>query len=141
MELFYSIFPLVKDEYNQIISDQNAEIKKDSLLFWIAKLFDIYDLNFEEKIDGILDRIMRILSREYNVKLVMIFDQINELKLKKESKKMEFIYNLILKKTGNNLSLIQCASNNNIFTRDNYKDYILKRIKTQLIMYLLNFTM
>jgi len=87
-----------------------------------------------DSIQNILERILVILNEKYKVKLVAIIDQINEIKLdklNKQSNKMELIYNLLLKNSSENICLIQCASNNNYFTRDNYKDFMLNQSQSQ----------
>jgi hypothetical protein len=138
-ELFYSIFPLIKDEYNQIKSDENLPIEENSLLFLILKLFNTNVINFMDSIQNIFEKILAIINEKYEVKLVVVIDQINEIKLNKRYNKMELIYNLLLKNSLNNLSLIQCASNNNYFSRDNYKDFLLSKTKSHFDLYYFNF--
>ena len=105
-------------------SDETYPIKENSLLFYLLKLFELNNFNFIDSIEYIFARILTIIYENYKVKLVVIIDQINEIKEIKDSNQMVVIYNIMLKYSLRQLSLIQCASNNNMFTRDIYKEYL-----------------
>lgn len=128
-ELFYSLYPFFKDECTKYISNSEVDIKKETLFNLVLKLFittspkEIQDLLKKEEV---FKKILYILQNEFNAKLVVIIDQINEIRGKDDDfPYMKFIYDLVFENCSK-LALIQCASNNNEYTRENFKLYLEK---------------
>ena len=83
---------------------------------------------------SIFKNILDALYSQFRANLVVVIDQINELKENKDQNKiynMKFVYDLVQENISN-LTLVQCASNNNEYTRENFKNFLIKEDKSNL---------
>jgi hypothetical protein len=134
-ELIYACYPLIKNELDYLTKkiyefrenvDYDALYDTNSL---INLLFSLFEHTYEIP-NSIFDQIKEILRKKYGARLVIVLDQINEIKIKavnsnenqQQPTAMKYLYDFVSEKT--DLVLIQSASNNNEYTRDNYIKYL-----------------
>jgi len=90
-DLLYACYPLIKNELDYILnrdSNQNSNIDYESLFdkkSLINLLFSLFKFTNKKLIPEIFNEILDVLEVKYNARLVVVFDQINEIKRKSEN--------------------------------------------------------
>ena len=140
-EIVYACMPLIHKEIDILVNKKYDEIEKvdptvftdeKSLLNLIFSLCDFRKKNFPV---SVFEEIIKILKKKYKARFVFVVDQINEIKnpVEKLTEKigddniLQYLYDQVLLENKEEFILIQCASNNNEYTRENYMKFLNKK--------------
>jgi len=137
-EIVYACMPLIHKEIDILVNKKYDEIEKVGPTNFTDKksllnlIFSLCQFNYNEFPVSVLKEIIQMINEKYNARFVLVVDQINEIKrpvdnLTEKIEKnniLQYIYDKVILENTQEFVLIQCASNNNEYTRENYMKFL-----------------
>ena len=138
--------PFIQKEIDILINKKYYEIE-DPAIFTDKKsllnlIFSLCQFSYKDFPVSVFNEIIQTLKEKYKARFVFVVDQINEIKrpVEKLTEKiddyniLQYIYDLVILKNREKFILIQCASNNNEYTRENYMKFLNNTIYQKIKM-------
>ena len=145
-EIIYACMPFIHKEIDILLNEKYDEIE-DPAIFTDKKsllnlIFSLCQFSYKDFPVSVFNEIIQTLKEKYKARFVFVVDQINEIKrpVEKLTEKiddyniLQYIYDLVILKNREKFILIQCASNNNEYTRENYMKFLNNDINQKLKM-------